>query len=82
MSPYDEIETDRHPVLSAVLNVLLFLLVQGLAVMLVGFTALFLGFEPAWSAEVQQPHPIRPAEATSALCVLGASSQKRSRWKA
>jgi Ca-activated chloride channel family protein len=65
MSPYDEIETDRHPVLSAFLNVLLFLVVQGLAVMLVGFTALFLGFEPAWSAEVQQPHPIRPAEARS-----------------
>ncbi|MBV8917913.1 VIT domain-containing protein, partial [Bradyrhizobium sp.] len=65
MSPYDEIETDRHPVLSTFLNVLLFLLVQGVAVMLVGFTALFLGFEPAWSAEVQQPHLIKPGEARS-----------------
>jgi len=65
MSPYDEIETDRHPVLSAILNVLLFLLVQGLAVMLVGFTALFLGFEPVWSAEIQQPHLTRPGEARS-----------------
>jgi Ca-activated chloride channel family protein len=65
MSPYDEIQTDRPPVVSTVLNVLLFLLVQGLAVMLVGFTALFLSFEPVWSAEIQQPHPLKPGEARS-----------------
>ena len=58
MTPYDEIESDRHPVLSTFLNVLLFLLVQGLAVLPVGVTALFLNFDRAWSAE--NPQPARP----------------------
>jgi Ca-activated chloride channel family protein len=65
MTPYDETETDRHPVLSLVLNVLLFLVVQGLAVMLVGFAALFLNFDPAWSAEGPAPHLTKPSEAHS-----------------
>src|SRR5262249_8705421 len=68
MTPYDETETDRHPVLSALLNVLLFLLVQGLAVMLVGFTALFLNFDPAWSAE--NPPLTKPSEARSGSLLL------------
>jgi Ca-activated chloride channel homolog len=69
MTPYDEMETVRHPVLSAVLNVLLFLVVQGLAVMLVGVTALFLDFDPAWSAESPQ-HLARPGDARSGSLLL------------
>ena len=69
MTPYDEMETDRHPVLSMVLNVLLFLLVQGLAVMLVGVAALFLSFDRAWSAEGLDPH-LRPGEARSGSLLL------------
>jgi Ca-activated chloride channel family protein len=70
MTPLDETETDRHAVLSVFLNVLLFLLVQGLAVMLVGFTALFLSFDRAWSAEGLDPHLTRPAEARSGSLLL------------
>jgi Ca-activated chloride channel family protein len=69
MPPYDEIETDRHPFLSTLLNVLLFLVVQGVAVMLVGVTALFLDFDPAWSAESPQ-HLTRPGDTRSGSLLL------------
>src|ERR1700741_898056 len=68
MTPYDETETDRHPVLSTFFNVLLFLLVQGLAVLLVAVAALFLSFDSAWSAEA--PQPIRPSDAHSGSLLL------------
>jgi Ca-activated chloride channel homolog len=68
MTPYDETETDRHPVLSTFFNVLLFLLVQGLAVLLVAVAALFLSFDSAWSAE--GPQPIRPSDAHSGSLLL------------
>ena len=43
---------------------------QGAAVLLVGFAALFLSFEPVWSAENAQPDFARPADARSGSLLL------------
>ena len=46
------------------LRLLLFLVMQGAAVILVGFAALFLSFEPVWSAD--DPPAIFAGRATPA----------------
>jgi Ca-activated chloride channel family protein len=51
MTMCDEIETRGRSDLSRIVRLLLFLVMQGVAVVLVGFAALFLSFEPVWSGE-------------------------------
>src|SRR5580704_15244484 len=51
MTTCDPIEMRCRSSLSSMLKLLLFLVMQGLAVILVGFAALFLSFEPVWSAD-------------------------------
>src|SRR5450755_4502164 len=51
MTTCDEIETAESSGLWRIVRLLLFCVMQGAAVILVGFSALFLSFEPVWSAE-------------------------------
>src|SRR5947209_15115961 len=71
MTTFDEIETDSRPsVLSRIATFLLFLVVQGVAIAIVGFTALFLSFEPVWSSQVQPVALVKPADARSGSLLL------------
>ena len=54
MTTCDPIESRSRSSLSRALKLLLFLVMQGTAVILVGFAALFLSFEPVWSADGPQ----------------------------
>jgi Ca-activated chloride channel homolog len=51
MTTCDPIELKCRATLSSLLKLLLFLVMQGATVILVGFAALFLSFEPVWSAD-------------------------------
>ena len=51
MTTCDEIDSDKSGVRPSLIRLALFLVIQGVAVFLAGFAALFLSFEPAWSAE-------------------------------
>jgi len=51
MTTCDEIETAESSGRWRIVRLLLFCVMQGAAVILVGFAALFLSFEPVWSAE-------------------------------
>src|SRR5207244_6776934 len=71
MTTCEEIETDSRPsVLSRIATFLLFLVVQGVAIAIVGFTALFLSFEPVWSAQGQPVALVKPADARSGSLLL------------
>ena len=54
MDTYDAAGNDEHPMLGRLIKLGLFLLVQGIAVMLVAFMALLVSFEPGWSATTEQ----------------------------
>ena len=54
MTTCDEIESDKSRARPSLIRLALFFVMQGVAVILVGFAALFLSFEPVWSAERQQ----------------------------
>jgi Ca-activated chloride channel homolog len=54
MTTCEPIEMRCRSSLSSLLKLLLFLVMQGTAVILVGFAALFLSFEPVWSADGPQ----------------------------
>ena len=69
MTTCDEIETYRPSNLARLTRLLLFVLMQGVAVILVGFVALFVSFEPVWSEEA--PAAIaRPGDARSGSLLL------------
>ena len=51
MTICEEIESAGRSPLPRLVKLLLFVVMQGIAAILVGFAALFLSFEPAWSAE-------------------------------
>ena len=66
MDTYNAADSDEHPMLGRLIKLGLFLLVQGIAVMLVGVVALLVSFEPGWSIcssfrtnseKRQQKHP-------------------------
>jgi Ca-activated chloride channel family protein len=65
MTIYDEVETGRRSRLSRKMRIVLFLVVEGVAALVVGFAALFLSFEPVWSAESLQAAFVKPADARS-----------------
>ncbi|MGJ4959040.1 marine proteobacterial sortase target protein [Bradyrhizobium sp. HKCCYLRH2015] len=60
-----DIRSSTHPVRSWIVTMLLFLLLQAAAVLLVGFTALFLSVTPGWSAEGPLAPLTRPGDARS-----------------
>jgi Ca-activated chloride channel family protein len=77
MTTCDEIEPDQsrlprigRAVLLRTIKLLLFFMVQSAAVILVGFAALFVSFQPVWSAPGPQPALVRPADARSGSLLL------------
>ncbi len=52
-------------ILTTIIKLLLFLAMQSAAVILIGFSALFLSFEPVWSADNPQTMLARPDDARS-----------------
>jgi Ca-activated chloride channel family protein len=71
MTTCDEIETnDRPSVLSRIATFLLFLVVQAVAIAIVGFAALFLSFEPVWSAQSLPASLVKPANARTGSLLL------------
>jgi Ca-activated chloride channel homolog len=68
-TPYDETRPRNYRTLTAILTtiikLLLFLAMQSAAVILIGFSALFLSFEPVWSADNPQTMLARPGDARS-----------------
>ncbi|MGY8663602.1 marine proteobacterial sortase target protein [Bradyrhizobium sp. UFLA05-109] len=70
MSIYDETDRDEHPMLRKLINVGLFLLAQGVAVILIAFVALLVSFVPSWSATSEQASLLQPGEARSGTLFL------------
>jgi len=69
MTTCDEIETDKSAQLGLI-RLVLFFVMQGVTVILVGFAALFLSFEPVWSAERLQAAFVKPSDARSGSLLL------------
>ncbi len=72
MDTYNAADSDEHPMLGRLIKLGLFLLVQGIAVMLVGFVALLVSFEPGWSATTEQASLLQPGDARSGTLLLKA----------
>lgn len=70
MDTYDTADSDEHPMLGRLITLGLFLLVQGIAVMLVAFVALLVSFEPGWSAPTEQAGLLQPGDARSGTLLL------------
>ena len=65
MTICDEVGIEGRSGLSRKMRIMLFFLVEGVAALLVGFAALFLSFEPVWSAESLQAAFLKPGDARS-----------------
>jgi Ca-activated chloride channel family protein len=70
MTTCDEIEADKPGEQPGLIRLVLFFVMQGVAVILVGFAALFLSFEPVWSAERLQSNYLKPGDARSGSLLL------------
>ena len=70
MTTCDEIEADKRSEQPSLIRLVLFFVMQGVAVILVGFAALFLSFEPVWSAERIQAAFVKPGDARSGSLLL------------
>jgi Ca-activated chloride channel family protein len=70
MTTCDEIKTSGGSSLSRMVRLLLFCMMQGAAVILVGFAALFLSFEPVWPAENPSATSAGPGAARSGSLLL------------
>ncbi|WP_431206070.1 marine proteobacterial sortase target protein [Bradyrhizobium betae] len=70
MDTYDAADSDEHPLLGRLIRLGLFLLVQGIAVILVAFVALLVSFEPGWSAATEQASLLQPGDARSGSLLL------------
>ncbi|WP_262049270.1 marine proteobacterial sortase target protein [Bradyrhizobium sp. Bra78] len=70
MDNYDAVDSNEHPWLGRLIVVGLFLLAQGIAVMLVAFVALLVSFEPGWSATTEQASLLQPRDARSGTLLL------------
>jgi Ca-activated chloride channel family protein len=69
MTTCDDFVTASRPRLSRKTRILLFFLVETAAALLIGFAALFVSFEPVWSAEGSLA-AIKPADARSGSLLL------------
>jgi len=65
-----EIETSRRSRLSRKMRIVLFFTFESAAALLIGFAALFLSFEPMWSAESLQAAFVKPGDARSGSLLL------------
>ncbi|MBU6463438.1 MAG: marine proteobacterial sortase target protein [Bradyrhizobium sp.] len=65
MTICDDTQSIHRLALLRIVKLLLFFVMQGIAVILVGFVALFVSFEPVWSAENLQATITKPSEARS-----------------
>jgi Ca-activated chloride channel family protein len=70
MDDYDTIDSDEHPWLGRLIKVGLFLLAQGIAVLLVSFVALLVSFAPGWSATTEQASLLQPGDPRSGTLLL------------
>ena len=70
MTISSEIVADKHGGQPSLIGLVLFFIMQGVAVILVGFAALFLSFEPVWSAERLQAGFVKPGDARSGSLLL------------
>ena len=70
MTICDASETSRRIRLSRKMRILLFFLVEGVAALVIGFAALFVSFDPVWSAELPQQAVVRPGDARSGSLLL------------
>ena len=70
MTTCDEIKTSGGSSLSRMVRLLLFCMMQSAAVILVGFAALFLSFEPVWPAESPSATLAGPGDARSGSLLL------------
>src|SRR5450432_162803 len=70
MTTCDEIETAESSGLWRIVRLLLFCVMEGAAALLIGFAALFLSFEPGWSAETLQAAFLKPGDARSGSLLL------------
>jgi Ca-activated chloride channel homolog len=65
-----EIRTSRRPAWLRLLRLVLFFMMQSVVAALVGFVALFLSFEPSWSAAGPDAAVMRPGDARSGSLLL------------
>ncbi|TWB93462.1 Ca-activated chloride channel family protein [Bradyrhizobium macuxiense] len=65
MTIYDACESSPQIRMSRRMRIALFFLVEGVAALVIGFAALFLSFDPVWSAELPQQAVLRPSDARS-----------------
>jgi Ca-activated chloride channel family protein len=70
MTTCDDFPTAARPRLSRRKRIALFFLVETVAALLIGFAALFLSFEPVWSAEGRQASLIKPSDARTGSLLL------------
>jgi len=70
MTICDEIQSSRSTRLSRKMRVILFFAFEGAAALLIGFAALFLSFEPGWSAERAQTAFLKASDARSGSLLL------------
>jgi Ca-activated chloride channel family protein len=70
MNNYDAVDSNEHPWLGRLIVIGMFLLAQGIAVMLVAFVALLVSFEPGWSATTEQASLLQPGDARSGTLLL------------
>src|SRR5260221_9175803 len=70
MTTCDEMRTGGRSGLSRIIWLVLFCVMQALAVILVGFAALFVSFEPARSAQCQRRAFAGPADVRSGTLLL------------
>lgn len=70
MDTFDTADNDDHPMLSRLIKLGLFLLAQGVAVMLMAFVALLVSFGTSWSATAEQASLLQPGDAKSGTLLL------------
>lgn len=70
MDNCDAVDGNDHPWLGKLVKVGLFLLAQGIAVLLVSFVALLVSFAPGWSATTEQASLLQPGDAKSGSLLL------------
>lgn len=70
MDNCDVVDGNDRPWLGRLVKVGLFLLAQGIAVLLVSFVALLVSFAPGWSATTEQASLLQPGDAKSGSLLL------------
>ena len=80
MSTYDDTDSDEHPMMRRLIGVGLFLLAQGIAVIVIGFLALLVSFVPSWSATPEPAALLQPGEASSGMPLVQVFRNPTQSW--